>query len=89
MSLAVQNNWPLFRLDVNNAFLYDDLSEEVYMTLPEGYFSDDNTKVCKLIKSLHGLKKAPEKWNEKLWKRSLFENKIRKIINIRVFLSIY
>ncbi|KAJ9546310.1 hypothetical protein OSB04_018853 [Centaurea solstitialis] len=72
ISLVVQNNWSLYQLDVNNAFLYGDLSEEVYMTLPEGYFSKDDTRVCKLIKSLYGLKQAPRQWYEKLSK-CLFE----------------
>ncbi|KAJ0836373.1 putative RNA-directed DNA polymerase [Helianthus annuus] len=66
VSLAVNNGWSLYQLDVNNAFLYGNLSEEVYMTLPEGYFSENETKVCKLVKSLYGLKQAPRKWNEKL-----------------------
>ncbi|GJV55671.1 putative RNA-directed DNA polymerase [Tanacetum coccineum] len=30
-ALSVQNNWPLYQLDVNNAFLYEDLKEEVYL----------------------------------------------------------
>ncbi|GJT03881.1 ribonuclease H-like domain-containing protein [Tanacetum coccineum] len=36
IALAVVNKWPLYQLDVNNAFLYGDLLEDVYMTLHEG-----------------------------------------------------
>ncbi|KAJ0454407.1 putative RNA-directed DNA polymerase [Helianthus annuus] len=66
LKLAVNNEWPLYQLDINNAFLYGSLSEDVYMTLPLGYFNNDKNKVCKLVKSLYGLKQAPRKWNEKL-----------------------
>ncbi|KAJ0878262.1 putative RNA-directed DNA polymerase [Helianthus annuus] len=66
LSLAVQNGWTLYQLDVNNAFLYGSISENVYMSLPKGYYSKSDTKVCKLVKSLYGLKQAPRKWNEKL-----------------------
>ncbi|KAJ0509687.1 putative RNA-directed DNA polymerase [Helianthus annuus] len=66
LKLAVNNGWPLYQLDINNAFLYGSLSEDVYMTLPLGYFNNDKNKVCKLVKSLYGLKQAPRKWNEKL-----------------------
>ncbi|GJZ11190.1 ribonuclease H-like domain-containing protein [Tanacetum coccineum] len=59
ISIAVVNKWPLYHLDVNNAFLYSDLVEDVYMTLPDGYNSVDKSKVCKLNKSLYGLKQAP------------------------------
>ncbi|GKD06824.1 ribonuclease H-like domain-containing protein [Tanacetum coccineum] len=73
IALSVQNNWPLFKLDVNNAFLYGDLKEEVYMELPPGYYDKNETKVCKLVKSLYGLKQAPRQWNEKLT-TALIEN---------------
>ncbi|GJV04776.1 ribonuclease H-like domain-containing protein, partial [Tanacetum coccineum] len=67
VALYVTNNWPLFQLDVNNAFLYGDLDEDIYMTISKGFASKDNkNKVCKLVKSLYGLKQAPRKCNEKL-----------------------
>ncbi|KAK9049228.1 hypothetical protein SSX86_031804, partial [Deinandra increscens subsp. villosa] len=66
LTLAVENSWPLYQLDINNAFLYGDLHEDVYMALPEGYYSKTETRVCKLRKSLYGLKQAPRMWNEKL-----------------------
>ncbi|GKC48116.1 putative RNA-directed DNA polymerase, partial [Tanacetum coccineum] len=50
----------------NNAFLYGDLVEDVYMTLPEGYISKTKSKVCNLNKSLYGSKQAPRQWNAKL-----------------------
>ncbi|GJT31753.1 ribonuclease H-like domain-containing protein [Tanacetum coccineum] len=59
ISIVVVNKWPLYQLDVNNAFLYGDLVEDVYMILPDGYNSVDKSKVCKLNKSLYGLKQAP------------------------------
>ncbi|KAJ0599026.1 putative RNA-directed DNA polymerase [Helianthus annuus] len=65
LKLVVNNYWPLYQMDINNAFLYRTLYEDVYMTQPQGFSSNDN-KVCKLVKSLYGLKQAPRQWNEKL-----------------------
>ncbi|GKB51547.1 ribonuclease H-like domain-containing protein [Tanacetum coccineum] len=44
ISIAVKMNWSLYQLDVNNAFLYGDLIEDVYMTLPQGFNNDNGTK---------------------------------------------
>ncbi|GJT14189.1 ribonuclease H-like domain-containing protein [Tanacetum coccineum] len=55
----------LFRLDISNASLYGDLTEDIHMSLPLG-FDNQKGKVCKLNKSLYGLKQAPRQWNAKL-----------------------
>ena len=67
LSLAANLDWPLHQLDIKNAFLNDELEEEVYMQIPPGCeAANTSNKVCKLRKSLYGLKQSPRAWFERL-----------------------
>ena len=49
LSLATNFDWPLFQLDVRNAFLNGKLEEEVFIDLPPGFDKDNKFgKVCRL-----------------------------------------
>jgi hypothetical protein len=51
-------------MDVKIAFLNGELKEVVYMTQPEGFTPMfDHNKVCKLQRSIYGLKQASRSWN--------------------------
>ena len=66
IALAAARRWSLHQLDVNNALFLDDLHEELYMSLPPRLLrqGEDNL-VCRLHKSLYGLKQASRQWFSK------------------------
>ncbi|XP_071675719.1 uncharacterized protein [Lolium perenne] len=67
LSLAVSRGWALRQIDVSNAFLHGFLNEDVYMQQPPG-FEDARfpSHVCKLQRSIYGLKQSPRAWYARL-----------------------
>lgn len=65
LTIAIERNLVVQHVDVKNAYLHGDLSETVYMKQPPGYEIGSNL-VCRLNKSLYGLKQGARDWNRKI-----------------------
>ncbi|KAG8477680.1 hypothetical protein CXB51_027679 [Gossypium anomalum] len=67
--VAVTKGWHIRQVDVNNAFLNGELTDDVFMHQPPGYeqFGPNSERlVCRLTKALYGLRQAPRAWFDKL-----------------------
>ncbi|GKE46454.1 retrotransposon protein, putative, ty1-copia subclass [Tanacetum coccineum] len=66
-------DYEIWQMNVKTAFLNGHLSEEVYMTQPEGFVNPKYPNhVCKLKRSIYGLKQASRQWNKR------FNDEIKK-----------
>ena len=65
ISLAASYDEDLHQLDIKNAFLHGDLQENVYMQPSRFVAQGEIGKVCRLRKSLYGLKQSPYAWFDK------------------------
>lgn len=60
LAIVTHQDLELEQLDVKTAFLHGELEEEIYMTQPDGFqVLGKENYVCKLKKSLYGLKQSP------------------------------
>ena len=64
LAIAAYFDYEIWQMDVKTAFLNGNLTEDVYMMQPEGFVDPTNAgKICKLQKSIYGLKQASQSWN--------------------------
>ena len=66
LALVVQKDWELEQMEIKTAFLHRESEELIFMKQPEGYEQKKSKEmVCKLRKSLNGLKQSPRQWNKR------------------------
>ena len=64
LAIVAFDDYEIWKMDVKIAFLNGKLATDVYMSQPEGFVSTEyHNRVCKLEKSIYGLKQAPHRWN--------------------------
>jgi hypothetical protein len=64
--VVVAFDFEIEQMDVKSTFLHGDMEEEIYVKKPEGYVVKGKKElVCKLKKSLYGLKQSPRMWYQK------------------------
>jgi hypothetical protein len=61
IAIVAIHDLKIHQMDLKTTFLIDDLEEEIYMDQPEGFVvAGQKSKVCKLTRSLYGLKTGPK-----------------------------
>ena len=64
LAIAAYHDYEIWQMDIKTTFLNRNLEEDVYMTQPDGFVLDGQAeKVCKLQRSIYGLKQASRSWN--------------------------
>ena len=64
LSIAASLDYEIWKMDVKTGFLNGYLDESIYMMQPEGFIVEgQEQKVCKLLRSIYGLKQASRSWN--------------------------
>uniref|UniRef100_A0A803P5L5 Integrase catalytic domain-containing protein n=1 Tax=Cannabis sativa TaxID=3483 RepID=A0A803P5L5_CANSA len=89
LAIVTIKQWHTLQLDINNAFLNGDLEEKVYMQIPQGLTLPPNLMgtnlVCKLHKSIYGLRQSSRQWYKKLTYALLQEGFTQSQANYTLF----
>ncbi|GJX46772.1 retrotransposon protein, putative, ty1-copia subclass [Tanacetum coccineum] len=66
ISIAAFYDYKIWKMDVKSSFLNGYLDEDIYMVQPEGFVDPNHPrKVCKLQRSIYGLKQVSRSWNKR------------------------
>ena len=64
LAIAAYFDYEIWQMDVKTAFLHGNLTKDMYMMQPEGFVDPTSaSKVCKLKRSIYGLRQASRSWN--------------------------
>ena len=79
LAISAYHDYEIWQMDVKTAFLNGNIKEEIYMKQPEGFTSSGNEQmICKLQRSIYGLKQASRSWNIR------FDETVKHLIFIRI-----
>ncbi|GKD33994.1 retrotransposon protein, putative, ty1-copia subclass [Tanacetum coccineum] len=82
ISIATYYDYEIWQIDVKTAFLNGYLDEDIYMVQPEGFVDPNHPrKVCKLQRSIYGLKQASRSWNKR------FDEEIKSLQSVKDYLG--
>ncbi|PKI71841.1 hypothetical protein CRG98_007780 [Punica granatum] len=65
LAVAAHYDYEVWQMDVKTAFLNGYIEKDIFMDQPKGFESKDKSKVCKLKRSIYGLKQALRSWNRR------------------------
>ena len=72
LAIVARMDVELYQMDIKTTFLNGELNEEIYMDQPLGFdLKGQERKVCKLKRSIYGLKQASRQWNLKFYQAML------------------
>ena len=69
LTMAAAEDMELHQIDIKGAYLNGELTERetIYMSQPPGYHAPNSVgQVCRLKKTLYGLKQSGRRWYQKL-----------------------
>ena len=91
MQLSVQEGFIVHQMDVKTAYLNAPIDVELYIEQPPGYIKSDvsgNRLVCKLNKSLYGLKQSGRIWNNLLDSFLISQNFVKSVVDTCVYTKV-